>query len=90
MPATPMARVMVDRNAYEMSASLYSTRDHKSVALVTMGYAGQSADEALGRFVAKLKASFPGYPCVGWHMETKLDDKKIRAMIERVRDPATT
>jgi hypothetical protein len=79
-PPTSGRMLIVDPNAYEMSASLYSTHDHKSVALVTMGYAGQSADEALGRFVAKLKTSFPGYPCVGWHMDAPIDDKKIEAM----------
>ena len=63
-----------------MSASLFSTHDHKSVALVTMGYAGQSVDEAVARFANKLKASFTGYPCVGWHMDAPIDDKKIEAM----------
>jgi hypothetical protein len=73
-----MRAVQVDRNAFEMSASLYSVHDHRSVALVSMGYSGPSGAEALQKFIAKLKESFPGFSCAGWHMETPIDEKKIR------------
>jgi hypothetical protein len=75
-----MARYAVDRNAFEMSASLFSVREHRSIAMVSMGYSGQSGAEALQKFVAKVRESFPGLSCVGWHMETPIDDKKIRAI----------
>jgi hypothetical protein len=73
-----MARSAVDRNAFEMSASLFSVREHKSVALVSMGYSGQSGSEALQKFIAKLREALPNLPCVGWHLDTPIDEKKIR------------
>jgi hypothetical protein len=80
LPPPSMGRMAVDTNAYEMSASLFSLRDHHSVALVSMGYGGESADEALAKFVEKLQKTFTGFPCVGWHMDVAIDDKKIHAM----------
>ena len=73
-----MARMAVDRNAFEMSASLFSVQEHRSIAMVSMGYSGQSGAEALQKFVAKVRESFPGLSCVGWHLDTPIDEKKIR------------
>lgn len=78
MGPRPMGRLAIDRNAFEMSATLFSVREHRSVALVSMGYSGQSGAEALQKFIAKLRESFPGLGCVGWNLDTKIDDKKIR------------
>jgi hypothetical protein len=77
---TPMRPLAVDRNAYQISASLFSLRDHHTTALVSMGYSGQSADEALQKFVAKLQTSLAGQPCVGWNMSAPIDEKKIKAL----------
>jgi hypothetical protein len=74
---TPM-RLAIDRNAFEMSASIFSVHDHRSVALVSMGYSGTSGADALQKFVAKLRESLPTFPCVGWHMDTPIDEKKIQ------------
>ena len=79
-PTSGMTRSTVDRNAFEMSASLFSLHDHRSVALVNMGYSGASGAEALQKFVAKLRESFTGFPCVGWHMDTPIDEKKIHEL----------
>jgi hypothetical protein len=78
MGPSPMRVAPIDRNAFEMSASLFSVRDHRAVALVTMGYSGQSGAEALQKFLAKLRESFPGMSCVGWQMDKPIDEKKIR------------
>jgi hypothetical protein len=79
--STPMRVMPIDRNAFEMSASLFSLREHKTVAVVTMGYAGTSGAEALQIFVRKLRESFGGAPCVGWHMaDAAIDEKKIKEM----------
>ncbi len=79
--STPMRVMPIDRNAFEMSASLFSLSEHKTVAVVTMGYAGTSGAEALQMFVRKLRESFEGAPCVGWHMaDAPIDEKKIKEM----------
>jgi hypothetical protein len=79
-PTSGMMRSTVDRNAFEMSASLFSLHDHRSVALVSMGYSGTSGAEALQKFVAKLRESFGTLPCVGWHMDAPIDEKKIHEL----------
>jgi hypothetical protein len=78
---TSLPRYTIDRNAFEMTASLFSPRDHRSVALVTMGYSGHSGAEALQRFVAKLHEAFPNVTCAGWHMnDVPIDEKKIHEL----------
>jgi hypothetical protein len=79
-PTGGWGRTGTDRNAFEMSASLYSVHDHRTVALVNMGYSGTSGAEALQKFAAKLRDSLPGLPCVGWNMNAGIDEKKIQAL----------
>ncbi len=82
-PPTAINHMVVDLNAFEMSATLYSPQEHRTIADISMGYGGESADEAVTKFVNKLRSSLVGYPCVGWHMATaSIDDKKIREMKE--------
>jgi hypothetical protein len=76
----PMRPLAVDRNAYEMSASVFSLKDHKTTALINMGYSGQSADVALTKFVDKLKTQLAGFPCVGWNGGAEIDVKKIKEL----------
>jgi len=66
--------------ALELSASLYSVSQHKSVGLLAMQYDGQSVDEALDRMAAKLGGSIPGSTCGGWDWNAKVDDQRIRAL----------
>jgi hypothetical protein len=74
MGMSPMR--MPERNAFEVSASLFSPRDHHSVALVAMDYSGTSAVEALNKFVEKMRVSLPGASCAGWHWDGKGPDAK--------------
>ncbi len=74
---------MPERNAFEVSASLFSTRDHHSVALVAMDYSGSSGPDALAKFAAKLHESLPGASCAGWHFDVAgLDGNSIRDLKE--------
>jgi hypothetical protein len=66
--------------ALELSASLFSVSQHKSVAMVSMAYDGPSADDALQRMAAKLAASVPGSTCVGWDWKGKVDASRIREL----------
>jgi hypothetical protein len=77
-PPGAMHVTNIDRNAFEISASLFSVPDHKSVASVTMGYSGQDANLALAAFIEKLKTSLPGLTCAGWKPDVTVDEKKIR------------
>ncbi len=70
------------RNVFEVSASLYSTHDHRAVGLITMEYTGASAVDALNKFVAKVHESLPGSTCAGWHWDANVDPKAIEAMKE--------
>jgi hypothetical protein len=72
-----------DRSIFEVSASLFSVRLHRSVAFVGMTYSGSSTDEALKKFADKLRAEMPGSACSGWKWDVHIDDEPIRTMSEQ-------
>jgi hypothetical protein len=62
----------------DLSASLFSVPKAASVALVALQYSGESSDEAIAGFTAKLASALPGATCTGWNWETKIDPEAIR------------
>ena len=72
-PAPPP---VVDR--LDLSASLFSVPKAASVALVALEYSGESVDEAIAGFTAKLASALPGATCTGWNWEAKIDPEAIR------------
>jgi hypothetical protein len=79
--ATSGMRRVENRDALEMSATLYSKSLARSVGLVGMSYTGKSADEGLKQFVAKLRTVLPASPCAGWN-ELKVDEAAIHSIQE--------
>jgi hypothetical protein len=71
-----------DTNVFEISASLFSKRQHQSVAMVAMTYTGSSEEEAIAKFVEKLASAFPGAVCTGWNADLGLDVAAIRQLGE--------
>jgi hypothetical protein len=69
--------------SFEVSALLYSVPEKRSVGMVTLQYDGASLDEALQRMAARLGATLPGATCAGWNWKARVDDKRIRALIEQ-------
>ena len=67
----------------EVSASLYSVPEKRSVGMLAMQYDGASLDEALQRMAAQLGMALPGATCGGWDWKAQIDDKRIRALIEQ-------
>jgi hypothetical protein len=65
-------------DVFEISASLFSSPQHQSVAQVSMAYKGASEEEALAKFVEKLAAAFPGAACRGWRPEALPTEDAIR------------
>jgi len=72
-----------DRNSFEVSALLFSTRLHHTVAVVAMTYTGKSVDEAFASFAAKLNTELHGMTCTGWKPDVHVDDQRIREAISR-------
>ena len=66
----------VDR--LDLSASLFSVHKAASVALVALEYSGESVDDAIAGFTAKLASALPGATCSGWNWEAKIDPEAIR------------
>ena len=78
-PRNPGGRSRAASNdVFEISASLFSSPQHQSVALVSMSYTGASEEEALAKFIAKLGAAFPGAACRGWRSEALPNEDALR------------
>jgi hypothetical protein len=72
-----------DTNELDMSASLYSVAQRRSVALYGMQYSGDSVDDAIARFADQLGRSLPGAQCAGWDWDAKVDAEHIRQSVDR-------
>jgi hypothetical protein len=70
-------------DALELSASLFSVSEHKSVALVAMRYVGDSLPDALREMADRLRAAVPGSTCAAWNASVHLDEQRIRELAER-------
>jgi hypothetical protein len=67
----------------DVSASIFSVPQARSVALVAMQYTGKSVDDAMAKFAARLAQSLPSVACVGWNWEAKIDPERIRQSIDQ-------
>jgi hypothetical protein len=70
------------RDVFELSASLYSIREHRSVAAVGLHYSGSSIEEAQREFAARLGQLLPGGSCKGWNWSARVDPERIRKLAE--------
>jgi hypothetical protein len=66
-------------DALDMSARLYSVREHHTVAVVALTYTGKSLDEAIAGFIVKLRAELPGMTCKAWNRDVRVDADRVRA-----------
>jgi hypothetical protein len=81
--APPAEHASIERSALEMSATLFSVSQKRSIASVEMKYTGTNTEEAMNQFVAKLRETIPGSRCVAWKNDVRLDGDRIRGMAER-------
>jgi hypothetical protein len=72
-----------DRGVFELSASLYSIRLHRSVAILSMTYSGRRLDEALASFRQELAKELPGAVCTGWNWDAAPDPDRVRDLGDR-------
>jgi hypothetical protein len=75
-------KVDTDKNAFEITASFFSVRLHRSVGLVDMTYSGPNTDEAVKKFAEKLRAEMPSAACSGWNRDIHVDEKRILDIVE--------
>jgi len=76
-----MRRPLDVSSAFEMTASLYSVTDKKSVGIVTLEYDGKSVEDAVSRLADRLGKELPGSRCGGWNFDANnVDDKRIREL----------
>ncbi len=72
-----------DPNELDISASLFSVAQGRSVGLVAMQYSGASVDEAMATFAAKLAEALPRARCEGWDWSAKIDAEHLRQSIDQ-------
>ncbi len=82
MPSAPPADRSADDSGFEIAASVYSIRLHRSVALVHMTYAGRSLDEAIDKFRHELARDLLDATCAGWDWSVDIDEDRIRRLGE--------
>jgi hypothetical protein len=73
---------LAEQSTLEMSVSLFSVRERRSVALVSMRYDGPAFDDALTKFASKIASTLPGSSCSGWNWDAHIDPERIRAAID--------
>lgn len=61
-----------------VSASLFSVKANRTVALVSMSYGGENVEDALTRFGAELARSIPNSQCVGWDWNANVTPTTLR------------
>jgi hypothetical protein len=71
-----------ERDVLQLSASLFSVSQERSVALVDMKYSGDSADEAIGEFTDRVRRLLPASKCAGWNWDAKVDPEGIRKLAQ--------
>jgi hypothetical protein len=69
-------------DALQISALLYSVRDHQAAALVEMTYTGTSMEDALREFNQRMDTEFPHGHCAGWDWSKPIDPVAIRSLPE--------
>lgn len=72
-----------DPNELDISASLFSVAQGRSVGLVAMQYSGTSVDEAIAKFAAQLAEALPRARCEGWDWSAKIDAEHLRQSIDQ-------
>jgi hypothetical protein len=65
------ARGVWEKTGLELSASLYSVKEKQSVGRISVLYQGNSVEEAVAAFAAKVGAELPGSTCNAWRFEPK-------------------
>jgi hypothetical protein len=72
-----------DQSVFQVSATLFSVREHRSVAELAMTYEGSSTDAAIAKFAARLGDELRGSSCTGWSAESRVDEAQIRELMEQ-------
>jgi hypothetical protein len=82
--ATTMARgTRPDRGGFEVTATLFSPKEHAMVAAVTLHYNGTSEESAFSRVLTKWAQLFPHVSCAGWDWQAHpVDADTVRALPE--------
>jgi hypothetical protein len=72
-----------ENNVLQLSASLFSVAQGRSVALIDMQYSGDSVEEAKGEFTDRVARLLPATTCKGWDWQAKVDPERIRKLAEQ-------
>jgi hypothetical protein len=64
----------------QLTASLFSVAQGRSVALLDLQYTGDSIDEAIEQFTARVGRTFPATTCAGWNWQASVDPERIRKL----------
>jgi hypothetical protein len=72
-----------DPNELDISATIFSVAQGRSVGLVAMQYSGISVDEAIAKFAAQLAQALPEARCEGWDWTVKIDAAHLRQIIDQ-------
>lgn len=75
------ARAPRDESVLQVSASLFSVAQKQAVGVVDMEYSGESVDEAITKFVERLRQSIPSTTCSGWNWTRTVNPEPIRALM---------
>lgn len=79
-PRSPVPDIEPDGERLEITGSLYSVAERRTIAAVTLSYGGDSVDDALRRLGERLATIAPAARCGGWNKTVRLDAERIRKL----------
>lgn len=69
-----------DKNALQMTATLFSVTGLHAVAVVDLQYTGEDSNEALAKFDAQVAQVLSTSSCAGWRADSDLHAEQIRQL----------
>jgi hypothetical protein len=68
------------KEAFEVSLTLYSVKEKRTVGIVAMSYNGKDPDAGVSVFLDKVRAELPNARCVGWKPDVKVEPEQVKKL----------
>jgi hypothetical protein len=68
------------KEAFEVSLTLYSVKEKRTVGVVAMSYNGKDPDAGVSVFLEKVRAELPNARCLGWKPDVHVEADQVKKL----------